>query len=191
MRIGRPLAEAEIVEVYSCFPAAVRVQQRELGSGPRRHPDGDRRDGLRRGPFNNFVLQAMAAVVARLRADPGALGLVTTVSGLLTKPGLGVWAARPDGQPPLVADLADEAAAATGVVEAVGTLDGYEGPATVVTYTVTYEGLDPVRTVAVCDTADGRRCVAISDDPALAARACVEELIGTAVEVGSGGFVPV
>ena len=33
-RIGRPLAEAEIIEVYSCFPAAVRVQQRALGLDP-------------------------------------------------------------------------------------------------------------------------------------------------------------
>ena len=39
------------------------------------------------GPFNNAVLQSMAAVVPRLRADPDALGAVTTVSGLLTKPG--------------------------------------------------------------------------------------------------------
>ncbi|HWE70345.1 MAG TPA: hypothetical protein VG205_08270, partial [Acidimicrobiales bacterium] len=33
-RIGRPIADAELIEVYSCFPAAVRVQQRELGLDP-------------------------------------------------------------------------------------------------------------------------------------------------------------
>src|SRR5581483_1148296 len=29
--LGHPLAELDLVEVYSCFPAAVRVQQRALG----------------------------------------------------------------------------------------------------------------------------------------------------------------
>ena len=130
------------------------------------------------GPFNNAVLQSVAAVAPRLRSDPGALGAVTTVSGLLTKPGLGIWSARPDGRPPLLSDLAYEVASVTEVVEAVETLDGYAGPGTVATYTVTYDGMDPVRVVAVCDTTDGRRCVAISEDPALATTACVEELVG-------------
>ena len=142
------------------------------------------------GPFNNAVLQSMAAVVPRLRANPDQMGAVTTVSGLLTKPGLGVWSARPDGKPPLLADLAFEVAAVTGVVEAVETLEGYEGPGTVATYTVTYDGGVPTRVVAVCDTADGRRCVSISEDASLAARACEEELVGTSVHLGSGTFSP-
>ena len=88
--------------------------------------------------------------------------MVTTVSGLLTKPGIGVWSGTPDGRPPLLGDLAVEAESATGVLDVVETLDGYAGEATVVTYTVTFDGMDPVRTVALCDTADGRRCVALS-----------------------------
>ena len=59
------------------------------------------------GPFNNFVLQSMVPVVRALRAEPASLGMVTTVSGLLTKPGIGVWSGTPDGRPPLLADLAD------------------------------------------------------------------------------------
>ena len=115
---------------------------------------------------------------------------MTTVSGLLTKPGLGVWSAEPDGRPPLLSDLAYEAAARTGVVEAVETLDGYDGPATVATYTVTYDGMEPARVVAVCDTPDGRRCVAFGDDRDLAAAACAEELIGDRVTIASGSFRP-
>ena len=130
----------------------------------------------------------MVAVVPRLRADPGVLGAVTTVSGLLTKPGLGVWSARPDGRPPLLSDLSYEVASVTGVVAAVETLEGYSGAATVATSTVTYDGLDPVHTVAVCDTADGRRCVALSDDPDVAAAACGRELVGTAVDIGAGAL---
>jgi acetyl-CoA C-acetyltransferase len=187
-RIGRPVAEVEIIEAYSCFPAAVRVQQRMLGLDLAGTPTITGGMAFAGGPFNNFVLQATVEVIQAVRAEPEALGMITTVSGLLTKPGIGVWAARPDGRPPLVADLAKEVESVTEVVEVVETLDGYEGDATVTTYTVTFDGLDPVRTVALCDTVDGRRCVAVSDDAGLAAHAVGNELIGAHARVGGGSF---
>ena len=189
-RLGRRVAEVEVVELYSCFPAAVRVQQRSLGLPSDGTPTVTGGMAFAGGPFNNAVLQSMAAVVPRLRAAPELLGAVTTVSGLLTKPGLGVWSARPDGRPPLLSDLAYEVASVTGVVEAVETLDGYEGPGSVATYTVTYDGMTPTRVVAVCDTADGRRCVSISEEADVAARACEAELVGAPVRIGSGTFSP-
>jgi acetyl-CoA C-acetyltransferase len=187
-RIGRPIADADIIEVYSCFPAAVRVQQRCLGLEPGTTPTITGGMAFAGGPFNNFVLQATAAMIAAIRAEPGALGAVTTVSGLLTKPGIGVWSGRPDGRLPLVADLAPAAHPETGVVDVVESLDGYTGAATVATYTVSYEELVPARTLALCDTADGRRCVAISGDGRLAAHAVSEELIGAHIEVAGGSF---
>jgi acetyl-CoA C-acetyltransferase len=187
-RIGRPIADADIIEVYSCFPAAVRVQQRCLGLEPGTTPTITGGMAFAGGPFNNFVLQATAAMIAAIRAEPGALGAVTTVSGLLTKTGIGVWSGRPDGRLPLVADLAPAAHPETGVVDVVESLDGYTGAATVATYTVTYEELVPARTLALCDTADGRRCVAISGDGRLAAHAVSEELIGAHIEVAGGSF---
>jgi acetyl-CoA C-acetyltransferase len=189
-RLGGPPAGCEVAELYSCFPAAVRVQQRELGLDPDGTPTVTGGMAFAGGPYNNFTYQALAALVPRLRDHPTDRGLLTTVSGLLTKPGLAVWTCTPDGEPPLLADLALEAEAATGVVDVVPTLDGYAGPATVATYTVTYDGTEPVRTVAVCDTADGRRCVAVSADAGLAARVVAEELVGAAVTVGEGTFSP-
>lgn len=187
-RIGRPVSEAEAIEVYSCFPAAVRVQQRALGLDHAGTPTVTGGMAFAGGPFNNFVLQVMASVIPIVRADPGSLGVVTTVSGLLTKPGIGVWSSLPDGLPPLLADLAYEAQAATGSLDAVETLDGYQGVATVATYTVTFDGMDPERTVALCDTADGRRCVAVSEDPDTARHAVSHELVGAKVRVGQGSF---
>jgi acetyl-CoA C-acetyltransferase len=191
VRVGRPIDQIEVVELYSCFPAAVRVQQRSLEMATDGTPTVTGGMAFAGGPFNNAVLQSMAAVVDRLRAAPDLLGAVTTVSGLLTKPGLGVWSGRPDGRPPLLSDLEYEVASVTGVVEAVEDLDGYEGLGTVATYTVTYDGMDPVRVVAVCDTADGRRCVSIGEDEVVAARACQEELVGAHVRIGSGTFTPI
>ncbi len=194
LRIGRPVAEVDLLEVYSCFPVAVEVQQEALGLDPAGTPTVSGGMAFAGGPFNNFVLQAVVEVVERLRAGAHGgsdrLAAVTTVSGLLTKPGLGVWADRPDGRPPLLADLAYEAAAATATVPAVETLEGYRGPGRVAAFTVTFDGSEPSRVVAVCDTADGRRCASVSDDAALAARACTEELVGVPVSIGHGTFVP-
>ena len=188
--LGRPVAEVEVAEVYSCFPAAVRVQQRALGLDLNGTPTISGGMAFAGGPFNNYVLQSVAGVAPVLRGAPDSLAMVTTVSGLLTKPGLGIWSSQPDGRPPLLADLAYEAESVTGVVDAVASLDGYDGLGTVATYTVTYEGMDPARVVAVCDTDDGRRCVSFSDNATLAASVCTEEFIGARVRIGSGTFIP-
>jgi acetyl-CoA C-acetyltransferase len=182
-RIGRPLAAVEHIELYSCFPSAVRVQQRELGLPLDGTPTVTGGMAFAGGPFNNFVYQATAAMVPLLRADPPALGLVTTVCGLLTKPGLAVWSATPDQAPPLLSDLAAEAAAATDAVEVE---DGYAGPATVITDTVS-AGPQP-RTFVLAETDTGRRCVAWSEDPDHARAAGQGSLIGRPVVVADGRF---
>jgi acetyl-CoA C-acetyltransferase len=184
-RIGRPLDEVEHVDLYSCFPSAVRVQQRALGLPRDGTPTITGGMAFAGGPFNNYVLQSTAAMADRLRAAPGELGLVTTVSGLLTKPGLAVWSTAP-GDEPLVGDFADEARAATDTVEVV---DAHEGDATVASYTVTYADGAPSRLVMIADLEDGSRCIAVGDDPALAARGLEEELIGTRIGVRGGVLV--
>jgi acetyl-CoA C-acetyltransferase len=186
--IGRPLADIEVTELYSCFPAAVRVQQRALGLGPATTPTVTGGMAFAGGPFNNFVYQATAAVVETLRASPGALGMVTTVSGLLTKPGIGIWSTQPDDRPPLIADLADQAAATTKTVDVHVTLEEYAGTASVVSYTVTFEAGEPSRTVVIGETPSATRCVAFSDDADLARHAVSHELGGTTVLVRSGTF---
>ena len=69
--IGRPLRELPLAEVYSCFPAAVRVQQRELGLDPAGTPTLTGGMAFAGGPFNHFVLQSLRVLGDRLRAEPG------------------------------------------------------------------------------------------------------------------------
>ncbi len=86
--IGRPLADVEHIELYSCFPAAVRVQQRALRLPLDGTPTVTGGMAFAGGPFNHFTYQATAAIIERLRTERGSLAMVTTVSGFLTKPGL-------------------------------------------------------------------------------------------------------
>jgi acetyl-CoA C-acetyltransferase len=179
-RIGRPLREVEHIELYSCFPSAVRVQQGELGLPLDGTPTQTGGMAFAGGPFNNFVYQATAAMVPRLRTDRRSLGLVSTVSGLLTRPGLAVWSATADGRAPLLSDLAAEAATAA---ESLDVADEHHGRATVVSATVNYVGMDAARTFVLADTDDGRRCVATGDDRALADAVTTGGLIGTDVHI--------
>ncbi len=178
--LGMALDDVAHLELYSCFPAAVRVQQAELGIDRARVPSVTGGMAFAGGPFNNFVYQATVEVVDRVRAEPGSRGAVTAVSGLLTKPGLAVWGAEPPARGLLLADLAEEAASATATVPLDEDPDG-EG--TVATYTVTYDGETPARVVAVVDLDSGSRAVAVLDEPAAAESATVEELIGARVAV--------
>ena len=182
--VGRPMASVEMADLYSCFPVAVRVQQRELGLPLDGTPTVTGGMAFAGGPFNNYVLQSTAAMAQRLRDDPAAMGLVSTVSGLLTKPGLALWSTQVPAVP-LVGDLADDARAATATLESV---PDYVGAATVAASTVTYDGETPERVIVIGDTPDGRRCVAIADDADLAARATTERLTGLAIDVNAGTF---
>ena len=172
--LGGAVADLPHQEVYSCFPSAVRVQQRELGLAVDGTPTVTGGMAFAGGPFNSFVLHATVEIARRIRAQ-GGRGLVTTVSGLLTKPGLAVWGAVPGDGPALVADLTQEVAAATEQVEVVS---GFHGEASVVACTVTYDGLEPANLVAVLDTPDGDRVIARSNDRELVVQATQVELIG-------------
>jgi acetyl-CoA C-acetyltransferase len=179
--------------VYSCFPAAVRVQQRELGlplSGTPTLTGGMTFAG---GPFNHFVLQSLLALGRRLRDDPAEVGLVTTVSGMLSKPGLALWSASPPTTPggPLLADLAVAATAATEIVPVVTAPPSDTTPAVVASFTVTpgdETGIDPVRTAIVADLPDGVRTAATCEDADTARLAVSEGLIGRLVEVKDTTF---
>ncbi len=183
--LGHPLSDLDLVEIYSCFPAAIRVGQRELGFPLDGVPTITGGEPFAGGPWNSFVLQMTAAMVERVRAERGKRGLVTTVSGLLNKPGIGVYSTDPGDQPMLVGDLAEEARAATPVVEASS---GHTGAATVAAVTVAYEGMDPARVVVVGDRPDGTRFLASCADAEVAKRATVEELVGTTIDVDGVTF---
>lgn len=183
--LGAPLGEIDHAEIYSCFPAAVRVQQRELGLPLDGVPTITGGESFAGGPWNNFVLQATAAMVERLRTDRGSRGLVSTVSGFLNKPGLTVYSTDPLEHGLLLADLAADAAAATVTLPVAR---DYRGAASIAAVTVTEDRDGARRVVALVDTVDGERWIAFNDSPTACDRALTDELIGTAVEVDGFSF---
>ncbi|MFK7976688.1 MAG: hypothetical protein AB8C02_11155, partial [Halioglobus sp.] len=106
-------------ELYSCFPYAVRVQMAELGLSPNDAFSVTGGMTFAGGPLNNFVFQATVKMAQCLRSDSQAVGLVTTVSGMLTKQACAIWSASAGHCEWGCADVTREVAAASPVCELV------------------------------------------------------------------------
>jgi acetyl-CoA C-acetyltransferase len=180
---GLAAGELRHLELYSCFPVAVRVQARELGIDEARALTVTGGMTFAGGPLNNFVLQALVKLVERLREEPGAAGLVSAVSGILTKQGVSLWSTRPLERAFAFFDVTEETAREQVPLALVEHCDG---PARIASYTVLFEGERAARTVFVCDLAGGRRTLSASDDPALAELGTREELCGRSVRLMGG-----
>ena len=157
-------ADVDHVDLYSCFPVAVRLQARAFGrdlGGPLTVTGGMAGAG---GPLNSYSLGSLAAMVDVLRDDAGSVGMVTSVSGMLTKVGLGVWSTRPPEGGFRAVDVSEEVAAATAVRPVDAALGG---PATVVGATLVHEGGAPSQGVAVVESDDRVRTVATTEGPQL------------------------
>ena len=185
-----PSYDIDLVDLYSCFPSAVQLGAQSLGLSLDRQLT--RTGGLcfAGGPWNNYVMHAIATLMDDLRAQPGSKGLIWANGGYATKHAFGVYGTtppeHPDGfrfeypQAEIDAmprrDLADAAEAA--------------GPATIEAYTVMHSRTgQPETALAACLLPDGRRAWASSSDTDLATAMCVGEWVGRAVVLApDGGF---
>ncbi|MCK2218814.1 acetyl-CoA acetyltransferase [Actinomadura sp. ATCC 31491] len=152
------------IDLYSCFPIAVLNVCDGLGLPA----DGSRELTVTGGlPFfggagNNYSMHAIAELAHRLRAEPGAYGMVGANGGSLSKYSVGVYSTapapwRPDGGARLQAELDSWPG-----VEHVLHADGW---ATIETYTVKH-ARDGRRTGIVVGRleAGGRRFLATTAD---------------------------
>ena len=137
------------------------------------------------GPLNNYVLQAMVTLARVLRDDPGSLGLSTSVSGMITKQGLGLWSTEPPANGFTAVDVSDEVAQATRTLPSSADASG-DGE--IAGYTVVFDGDRPAQAIVVATVGDVRT-VTTSDDPDVAAALTEGEWVGRTVTVGAdGGF---
>jgi acetyl-CoA C-acetyltransferase len=141
------------------------------------------------GPLNNFVLQGWARMAETMREAPGQLGVVTAVSGLLTKQGVSIFGPEPN-VPFAHEKVTKEVAEAQEEVEV---LSHATGSGRVATYTVARERGAAQGVVLVFDldqpSPEGapRRTLRVLDDPDLAELGMREELCGREAELSSDG----
>ena len=102
---GLGIDDIEVVDLYSCFPSAVQLGAAALGLGLDRQLTRTGGLSFAGGPWNNYVMHAIATVMADLRDRPGRTGLVWANGGYVTKHSFGVYGTEPAaaGLPPRVA----------------------------------------------------------------------------------------
>ncbi|MCY3862237.1 MAG: acetyl-CoA acetyltransferase [bacterium] len=186
--VGMAPSEAGHVDLYSCFPIAVRTQALELDIDLSRDLTVTGGMTWAGGPLNNYVIQAAAKLAQVLRADSGSTGLLTSVSGMITKQGASMWSSEPPAQPFANIDVTDAVAVE---LQPKPYRTGENEQATVVSYTVIWGREGPERAVAIGEFADGARTLLVSAVPPVMAAVVVEEFCGRTVTVaGDGSFTP-
>jgi acetyl-CoA C-acetyltransferase len=175
-------------DLYSCFPSSLHFATDALGIDPL-DPRGLTVTGglaYHGGPASGYLTHSIAAMVERLRRDPGSLGMVSGVGMHMTKHVFGVYSTEPGRvePPPEVA-----------APEAVAVADAHDGPAVVAAYSVVHDrdGV-PSHALLVCDLPDGSRAYARTEHAEVCARAERAEFVGEDVMLESvqvdGAFGP-
>ena len=171
-------SQLDLVELYSCFPIAVEAYAQELGIPLTRELTVTGGMPFAGGPFNNYVLQASCRMAALIREGRGGSGLVSSVSGILTKQGFGVWASQPSANGFGFKDVTAETASVTETRDVV---DAFHGQGVVAGYTVLHDKGQAPRALVLADTDTGCRALSWSDDQALVQRIQASEFCGAAI----------
>jgi acetyl-CoA C-acetyltransferase len=155
------------LDLYSCFASSVGFALDALGLAADDARGFTVTGGLpfAGGAGSDYMTHSIAAMAATLREDPGSLGLVSGVGMHMTKHVYAIYSTEPGSVSP---------PDATGVQARLDSSslpvirDTYEGPATIVAYSVVH-GRDgaPEWAVAVCDVDNGDRCYARVVEPDL------------------------
>ncbi|MBV7484565.1 acetyl-CoA acetyltransferase [Bordetella sp. BOR01] len=94
---GLDLAQVDFLDLYSCFSSAVEIACQEIGLAEDDPRGLTVTGGLPYfgGPGNSYVVHSISAMMRRLRARPGAFGLVTANGNYVTKHAFGVYSTTP------------------------------------------------------------------------------------------------
>jgi acetyl-CoA C-acetyltransferase len=186
---GVGVDDVSYLDLYSCFTSSVLFACDALGVSPSTDSRGLTVTGglpFAGGAGSCYMLHSIATMADVLRADPGAVGLVSGVGMHMTKHVFGVWSTTPHD----TASPVTPPTALGPIGEPMPITASHSGPATVCTYSVIHarDGA-PEWGLAVCELADGSRCYARVDDPELLATMESTEWVGTTVQLVADGQV--
>jgi acetyl-CoA C-acetyltransferase len=182
--------DIDLVDLYSCFPAAVQLGAQSLGLDIERELTLTGGLPFAGGPWNNYVMHAIATMMERLRERPGAKGLVWANGGYTTKHAFGVYSTTAPTHPFRHAYPQDQIDAMPRR-ELAAPADAV-GRTTIEAYTVMHsrEGL-PERAIVTCILDDGRRAWGDSVDPAVTSAMCEGEWVGREIDLDADGTMHV
>jgi acetyl-CoA C-acetyltransferase len=178
--------EIEIIDLYSCFPSAVQLGASSLGLSLDRQLTRTGGLSFAGGPWNNYVMHAVATVVGELRTRPNEKGLIWANGGYATKHAFGIYSTTPpdDGFKYAYPQDAIDALPRRNMID----IGASEGPVTIEAYTVMHDrDGNPERAIATCLRSDGARAWGISEDADTAIAMCHGEWVGRAATLDALG----
>ena len=183
---GLSINDIDLVDLYSCFPSAVQLGAKSLGldiNGQLTRTGGLQFGG---GPWNNYVMHAIATVAGELRSGVGSTGLVWANGGYTTKHAFGVYATTPPKNG-FAYDYPQDQIDALPRRSLASPADA-AGEMTIEGYSVMHdrEG-NPERSIASCILADGRRAWADTTDVGIGRDMCINEWVGRTVRADESG----
>ena len=172
-------------DLYSCFPAAVKMFSKslELGSESPKTITGSM--PYAGGPLNSFVIHSTVKMIQKIRALEVSHGLVTGVSGMMTKQSFCVWGKEYQEQF-IYEDVTERAKLDEKPVELS---DITEGEGEIIGYTIV-EGIENVlKAVLYLDDEKKHRKVVSSLDKNFINLLMEEEWVGRKVKFKDGQIV--
>ena len=174
-----------LYELYSCFPAAVQLFAESLNVPD--NIDKTITGGMpfAGGPLNNYMLHATAQMLMRIREHTNDIGLITGVSGMMTKQALAIW-----GKDPLMDfKVMDVTAEAEKLEIPVPMSNLKDGSAKVIGCTTLYEKFNPTKAVFYAEDSQGHRLVLTSNEENIIKQVEEEECIGLKIKFSNKQLV--
>ena len=183
---GIAAGDIDLIDLYSCFPIAVDTFADALDLPPDRDLTFTGSMAFAGGPYNNYVFQATARAAQLLRDGAGRIALTSCVSGILTKQAFALWSTDPPPGGFMRRDVTADVAAAASEVPVV---EEFTGGGRIAGCTVLHARGEAPRAVALIDTDDGARALAVSEVEETIQGMQREEWVGRRVEVVAGRIV--
>ena len=158
---GVGLDDCALIDLYSCFPAAVQVAQRELAIDPSRPFTITGGLTFAAGPLNCYCILPLVRATRLLRDEPGERALLTGNGGYFTKHSMLVLS----GEPPADGFRSTSPQAEVAAPPSRPTPSAPATQATLETYTVAHDrDGSPERAIVAALDASGARHFAHSTD---------------------------
>ena len=163
-----------LYELYSCFPIAVQMFSDSLGLSENQNKTVTGGMSFAGGPLNNYMIHSTVKMLSKIRDDHSKIGLVTGVSGMMTKQALALWSKKP-----LIDFITKDVTKEAKLEEIPVQMSGeHEGIATIIGYTIFKDNNGELKAVIYSEDSKKKRKVLISNNKETLKSMGEEEWVG-------------
>ena len=165
-------------ELYSCFPVAVQMFAEALQLKNNENFTVTGGMSFAGGPLNSYMIQSTVKMLANIRNVPSTVGLITGVSGMMTKQAFALWA-----KDPLINFSSKDVTASAAAKEKPVALSKIkEGSGVIIGYTVLPKNHTNIKKAVIyIEDTNGDRKVLISYDEVILDKMGEEEWVGKSI----------